>query len=35
MRWMNIEPAAQSEESQLKKDKYSILAHMWTLEGWY
>ena len=28
MRWMNIEPIIQSEVSQKKTDKYSILTHI-------
>ena len=33
LRWMNLEPAIQSEVSQ--KDKYHILRHIWNLERWY
>ena len=29
MRWMNIEPIIQSEVSQKKTDKYSILTHIY------
>ena len=29
MRWMNLEPIIQSEVSQKKKDKYSILTHIY------
>ena len=29
MRWMNLEPIMQSEVSQKKKDKYSILTHIY------
>ena len=28
MRWMNLEPIIQSEESQKEKDKYRILTHI-------
>ena len=29
MRWMNLEPIIQSEVNQKKKDKYSILTHIY------
>ena len=29
IRWMNLEPIAQSEVSQKEKDKYNILAHIY------
>ena len=29
MRWMNLEPIIQSEESQKEKDKYHILTHIY------
>ena len=29
VRWMNLEPVLQSEVSQKKKNKYSILTHMY------
>ena len=29
MRWMNLEPIAQSEVSQKEKDKYHILTHIY------
>ena len=29
MRWMNLEPIIQSEESQKEKEKYHILTHMY------
>ena len=28
MRWMNLEPIIQSEESQKEKDKYRVLTHI-------
>ena len=38
MRWMNLEPAIQSEISQKEKNKFCILMHMyiyiWNLEKW-
>ena len=35
MRWMNLEPIIQNEESQKGKDKYHILTYTWNLEKWY
>ena len=29
MRWMNLEPIIQSEESEKEKDKYHILMHIY------
>ena len=29
VRWMNLEPIIQSEESQKEKDKYHILTHIY------
>ena len=29
MRWMNLEPIIQKEVSQKKKDKYSVLRHIY------
>ena len=29
MRWMNLEPIIQREVSQKKKDKYSVLRHIY------
>ena len=29
VRWMNLEPVLQSEVNQKKKNKYSILTHMY------
>ena len=34
VRWMNLEPVIQSEESQKEKNKY-INAYIWNLEKWY
>ena len=31
MRWMNLEPIAQSEVSQKEKDKYCILMHIYRI----
>ena len=32
MRWMNLEPTAQSEVSQKEKDKYCILIHIYGIQ---
>ena len=32
MRWMNIEPSVQSEVSQIEKDKYRILTHIYRIQ---
>ena len=29
MRWMNLEPVIQSEISQMEKDKYPVLPHIY------
>ena len=29
MKWMNLEPIIQTEESQKEKDKYCILTHIY------
>ena len=31
VRWMNLEPVLHSEVSQKKKNKYSILTHMYRI----
>ena len=31
MRWMNLEPIIQSEVSQLEKDKYYIVTHIYRI----
>ena len=31
MRWMNLEPITQSEESQKEKHKYHILTHIYRI----
>ena len=31
MRWMNLEPIIQNEESQKEKDKYHILMHIYRI----
>ena len=33
LRWMNLEPIIQSEESQKKKNKYCILTHIYEIQG--
>ena len=35
VRWMNLEPAIQSEVSQKEKHKCSILTYIWNLEKRY
>ena len=32
-RWMKLEPIFQSEVSQKEKHQYSILTHIWNLDG--
>ena len=32
MKWMNLEPTIQNEESKKEKDKYHILTHIYRIQ---